>query len=336
MQVDARSLARNAGEDVLDLDASDAIADAPRMEPPRGSYRRALVTRLRGAIAVLGVAVLGLAGASQPQQAPVTIRVDTSVVVGPIHPFWAWFGHDEPNYTYTPNGLKLLSQLQALSPVPVFVRAHNLLTSGDGTHALKWGSTNVYTEDASGKPVYDWTVLDRIVDSYIGRGMKPMLQLGFMPEALSSAPPGMPYRHFWKPGDPYNDIYTGWTYAPKDYRKWEALCYEVTRHVVEKYGRAEVESWWFELWNEPDIPYWSGSVGPCGHGRPAGRAEGADAARRVQQALRLHCRGRPPSAADGEDRRAGSDRRRPEHAALVPAAHVGRHQLLHRKGGHAS
>ena len=66
--------------------------------------------------------------------------------------------------------------------------------------------------------------------------MKPIVQLGFMPEALSSAPPGMPYRHFWKPGDPYNDIYTGWTYAPKDYRKWEALCYEVTRHFVEKYG----------------------------------------------------------------------------------------------------
>jgi len=90
------------------------------------------------------------------------------------------------------------------------------------------------------------------------------VQLGFMPEALTSAPPGMPYRHFWKPGDPYNDIYTGWTYAPKDYRKWEALCYEVTRHLVGKYGRSEVESWWFELWNEPDIGYWSGSVGPGG------------------------------------------------------------------------
>ena len=222
--------------------------------------------RHRLAIAALGLAVFGMAVGGAPQDEPVTIRVDTTVSRGPMHPFWAWFGHDEPNYTYTPNGLKLLSQLQATSPVPVFMRVHNLLTSGDGTHALKWGSTNVYTEDASGTPVYDWKTLDRIVDAYVARGMKPFVQLGFMPEALSSAPAGVPYRHFWKPGDPYNDIYTGWTYAPRDYRKWEELCYQVTRHLVGKYGRAEVESWWFELWNEPDIGYWSGSVGP-GRGR---------------------------------------------------------------------
>jgi xylan 1,4-beta-xylosidase len=223
-------------------------------------------------LAGLGVTALSLAS-DQPTRATlrqdaVAIHVDTAATVGPMYPFWAWFGHDEPNYTYTPHGRKLLSALQDLSPVPVFMRVHNLLTSGDGTHALKWGSTNVYTEDASGRPVYDWTILDRIVDTYRQRGMKPFVQLGFMPEALSSAPPGMPYRHFWKPGDPYNDIYTGWTYAPKDYRKWEALCYEVTRHLVEKYGRTEVESWWFELWNEPDIGYWSGSVGPGGRDDP--------------------------------------------------------------------
>ncbi|HET7697531.1 MAG TPA: hypothetical protein VFK57_17575 [Vicinamibacterales bacterium] len=216
------------------------------------------------ALAVLALAAATLDPHRPTHNDPVTIRVDTAVKKGPMHPFWAWFGHDEPNYTYTRNGQKLLSQLQALSPVPVFVRVHNLLTSGDGTHALKWGSTNVYTEDTRGNPVYDWTILDRIVDAYVARRMKPFVQLGFMPEALSSAPAGVPYRHFWKPGDPYNDIYTGWTYAPKDYKKWEELCYRVTRHFVEKYGRREVESWWFELWNEPDIGYWSGSVGPGG------------------------------------------------------------------------
>ena len=103
------------------------------------------------------------------------------------------------------------------------MRVHNLLTTGDGTPALKWGSTNVYTEDASGRPVYDWTIFDRIIDTYIERKMKPFVQLGFMPEAMSSAPPGTPYRHLWKPGDPYNDIYTGWTYPPNDYAKWGEL-----------------------------------------------------------------------------------------------------------------
>lgn len=218
--------------------------------------------RRRLATVALGLAVLGLAATQALQNEPVIIRVDTTVTRGPMYPFWAWFGHDEPNYTYTPNGMKLLSQLQALSPVPVFMRVHNLLTSGDGKPALKWGSTNVYTEDSARNPVYDWTILDRIVDAYRARGMKPFVQLGFMPEALSSAPPSVPYRHFWRPGDPYNDIYTGWTYAPRDYRKWEELCYQVTRHFVGKYGHDEVESWWFELWNEPDIGYWSGSVGP--------------------------------------------------------------------------
>ena len=206
-------------------------------------------------LVIVAVALAALSVSATPASriatAPVTIRVDTTVTRGPMYPFWAWYGHDEPNYTYTKNGTKLLSQLQALSPVPVFMRTHNLFTSGDGAHALKWGSTNVYTEDAAGNPVYNWTIFDRIIDAYRSRGMKPFLQLGFMPEALSSAPAGVPYRHFWKPGDPYNDIYTGWTYAPRDYKKWEELCYQVTRHVVEKYGRREVESWWFELWNEP-------------------------------------------------------------------------------------
>jgi xylan 1,4-beta-xylosidase len=221
------------------------------------------------AIVVCGLASMGVMAPAAQQQQQVSIRVDTAARKGPMHPFWAWFGHDEPNYTYTANGKKLLSALQDLSPVPVFVRVHNLLTSGDGTHALKWGSTNVYRVDASGRAVYDWTILDRIVDTYIARKMKPFVQLGFMPEPLSSAPTSIPYRHFWKPGDPYNDIYTGWTYAPTDYRTWEGLCYQVTKHFVEKYGRAEVESWWFEVWNEPDIGYWSGSVGPsAGRGDP--------------------------------------------------------------------
>jgi xylan 1,4-beta-xylosidase len=202
----------------------------------------------------------GVVTNSPPQAERVTIRVDTAARTGAMTPIWAWFGHDEPNYTYTPNGNKLLSELAAAAnPVPVYVRVHNLLTTGDGKPALKWGSTNVYTEDANRRPVYDWTIVDRIIDAYTERKMRPFVQLGFMPEAMSSAPAGTPYRHFWKPGDPYNDIYTGWTYPPKDYTKWSELCYQLTKHFVEKYGSREVESWWFEVWNEPDIGYWHGA-----------------------------------------------------------------------------
>ena len=174
-----------------------------------------------------------------------------------MKPVWAWFGYDEPNYTYMKDGKKLLSELAALSPAPVYVRTHNLLTSGDGVAALKWGSTNAYTEDAAGRPVYDWTIVDRIIDTYLERKMKPLVEIGFMPEALSANP--SPYRHFWKPGDNYNDIYTGWTYPPKDYARWGELVAEWVRHAVGKYGRREVESWYWEVWNEPDIGYWRGT-----------------------------------------------------------------------------
>src|SRR5438270_6048679 len=83
---------------------------------------------------------------------PVRIRVDASKDLGELRPIWRFFGYDEPNYTYMKDGKKLLSELAALSPETVYVRAHNLLTTGDGTPALKWGSTGAYREDAEGKP----------------------------------------------------------------------------------------------------------------------------------------------------------------------------------------
>ncbi len=93
-------------------------------------------------------------------QSPV-IKIDLGKEVGNMDPIWAWFGYDEPNYTYMKDGKKLLSEIAALSPVPVHVRAHNLLTTGDGTAALKWGSTNAYTEDANGNPIYNWKIVVR-------------------------------------------------------------------------------------------------------------------------------------------------------------------------------
>ncbi len=218
------------------------------------------MTRARAAslATTLVVAAGLLAGsAAQGQADRVVIRVDSDTSIGPLTPLWAWFGYDEPNYTYTDNGRKLLRELAAASPVPVHVRTHNLLTTGDGTASFKWGSTNAYREDASGRPIYDWTIVDRILDTYVTLGIKPLVEIGFMPQALSTHPE--PYRHFWKPGDNYNDIYTGWSYPPTDYAKWDELVFQWVRHSVEKYGAMEVASWWWEVWNEPDIGYWHGT-----------------------------------------------------------------------------
>jgi len=192
------------------------------------------------------------------QQNSAFIKVDLAKETGDMKPIWAWFGYDEPNYTYMKDGKKLLSELAALSPVPLYVRTHSLLVSGDGQAALKWGSTNAYTEDANGKPIYNWRIIDSIFDTYVRRGMKPLAQIGFMPEALSTNN-SKPYKHHWKPGDPYSDIVTGWAYPPKDYDKWRELVYQWVKHSVERYGKKEVESWYWEVWNEPNGAYWKGS-----------------------------------------------------------------------------
>jgi xylan 1,4-beta-xylosidase len=204
-----------------------------------------------------GGAVAAGAQSSQADSAnEARIQVDASASEGPWRPVWSYFGYDEPNYTYAENGKKLLGELRGLdksAKTPVYVRVHNLLTSGDGSSSLKWGSTNAYTEDANGKAVYDWKIVDRIFDTFREKGITPLVEVGFMPEVLSAHPE--PYRHTF----PNGDIFTGWAYPPKDYAKWEELVYQFAKHLRERYGEREVKNWLWEVWNEPDIPYWKGT-----------------------------------------------------------------------------
>ena len=133
-------------------------------------------------------ALIGVAVAAAPAAAdsfPVRLSVAAASDRGELPSIWRFFGADEPNYATMPHGKELLAELGALRPRQVYFRGHNLLTSGDGKPALKWGSTNAYTEDATGRPIYDWTILDQIFDAYLERGVRPYAQIGFMPEALS-------------------------------------------------------------------------------------------------------------------------------------------------------
>ncbi len=202
-----------------------------------------------------------LAGSACPAVAtqdtfPVVIQVHADKPVGELKPIWRFFGADEPNYATLPDGRKLLGELGRLAPNDVYFRTHNLLNTGDGTPALKWGSTGAYTEDAQGNPVYSWTILDRIFDTYRACSVRPYVEIGFMPEALSTKPE--PYQHHWTPKARYNEIYTGWAYPPKNYAKWSELVYQWAKHDVERYGRAEVAHWYWETWNEANIGYWQG------------------------------------------------------------------------------
>ncbi len=188
---------------------------------------------------------------------PVSISVDASKPLGELKPIWRMFGADEPNYAYMKDGKKLMGEFGELRTKDVYFRAHNLLCTGDGTSALKWGSTGVYREDPEGKAVYDWTILDRIFDTYRDSGVRPYAEIGFMPEAMSIKPE--PYQHHWQPGAKYNEIVTGWAYPPKDYEKWRELVYQWVKHCVDRYGKAEVDKWYWEVWNEANISYWRGS-----------------------------------------------------------------------------
>jgi xylan 1,4-beta-xylosidase len=207
-------------------------------------------------IAIFFFLVLIFPSLLSAQSGPVKIQIDAQTVVGEMKPFWAYWGYDEPNYTTRKDGQKLLNEFTQLSPVPVYVRAHNLLTSKGNSAGpdLKWGYTDAYKEDSKGKPIYNWTIVDSIIDVYISKGIKPLMEIGFMPKDLSVKPD--PYQHNWSKG---GKIYTGWTYPPKDYNKWRELVYQWVKHSIERYGKEEVKSWLWEVWNEPDIEYWSGT-----------------------------------------------------------------------------
>src|SRR5579871_729257 len=215
----------------------------------------------RRRVAVLALLTLGailfsprMEGQQTASSANIQVHFDQNE--GALNPVWNYFGYDEPNYTYAPNGKKLLGELASLDAQPVYVRVHNLFTTGDGSASLKWGSTNLYTEDVSGKSIYSWDILDRIFDTFHNAGIKPLVEIGFMSEALSTHP--TPYRHNF-PKNSVNGIYTGWAYPPKDYQKWSALVYEFVKHLRQRYGDDEVKTWLWEVWNEPDIGYWQGT-----------------------------------------------------------------------------
>ena len=194
--------------------------------------------------------------ASAQTNFPVAITVDAGKPLGELKPIWRFFGADEPNYAYMKDGKKLLSELGHLGGPQVYFRAHHLLTSGDGSYALKWGSTSAYKEDTNGAPVYDWTINDKIFDTYLECGVKPYAQIGFMPEALTTHPQNYPHN---PPVNQRAPVAAGQSYPPKDYAKWGELSYQWVKHCVERYGKAEVEKWYWEVWNEPNIFYWHGT-----------------------------------------------------------------------------
>ena len=114
-------------------------------------------------------------------------------------------------------------------------------------HAILDDEVGVYSEDAKGTPMYNWSYVDQIYDGLLANGVKPFVELSFMPYQLASAPT---LQAFWyKPN----------VSPPKDWVKWDGLMTALVNHLVSRYGIDEVASWYFEVWNEPNLDFWAGT-----------------------------------------------------------------------------
>lgn len=205
---------------------------------------------------ICAAVAVSAAAAQMPAPSPVIIQVNLARPVGTYKPITNWFGYDESNYTTMPYGEQLLGELHALSASPVTIRTHHLLTSGNGVPELKWSSSNVFRLDENGKPVYDFTITDRTFDEFAKAGVRPMVELGFMPKDLAATVPGISTYQLHYPAHTMGGASNN---PPKDYKMWGELVRKYTEHLVERYGRAQVSTWYFEVWNEPDIDYWHGT-----------------------------------------------------------------------------
>lgn len=160
-------------------------------------------------------------------------------------------------------------------------------------HGLFCDDMGVYQEDKQGRSVYNWQYVDELFDFLQSIGMRPFIELGFMPSALASGP----HTIFW---------YRANVTPPKDYAKWEAFIAAFTRHVTERYGREEVRQWYFEVWNEPNLTgFWMGSTGGKSEADfvPIARAEYyklyASSARAVKSVDSTYRVGGPATAGSG-------------------------------------
>ncbi len=188
----------------------------------------------------------------------VNVYVDASKGVGVQEHLWRYIGYDECNYTYIPEGKELLKKFASLGDAPYYVRTHFMFCTGNCHGTYKFGSTNIYWENENGEAVYDFTYYDKIMDAILQTGNKPFAELGFMPLELVDQSYLKSSEGRWERYGAYKE--KGWTCPPKNYEKWADFIRTLITHLVERYGEDEIQTWYFELWNEPDIFYWSGTT----------------------------------------------------------------------------
>ena len=190
-------------------------------------------------LALLSAAALSAAatGAGAQDPAPVTLSVDAHATGTPLPHFWEqMFGSGRAVLSLRDNYRKDVRLVKAVADFR-YVRFH----------AIFHDEVGLYDEDAAGKAVYNFSYVDQIYDGLLAEGVRPFVELSFMPQKLASDPLGI-FGFWYKPNNS----------PPKDYGKWDALIDALARHFIERYGIDEVAQWYFEVWNEPNIGFWGG------------------------------------------------------------------------------
>jgi xylan 1,4-beta-xylosidase len=170
-------------------------------------------------------------------QAPEEVNVDATAPGTPFPHFWEqMFGSGRAILTLRSS---YRHDLRAVKKVTGFeyVRFHGILLDEVG----------VYEENKQHQPLYNFTYVDQIYDGLLENGVRPFVEISFMPKELAARPD---YQGFW-----YKPIVS----PPKDYAQWDDLITQFTRNLVSRYGIEEVSQWYFEVWNEPNIDFWTGT-----------------------------------------------------------------------------
>jgi xylan 1,4-beta-xylosidase len=187
------------------------------------------------AFKILAAAIL-LANSLTSQPPTEVIQINTHASTRPFPHFWEQvFGSGRAILSLRDSYRRDLRAMQGATAIR-YVRFHAILHDEAG----------VYDEDAQGRPIYNWSYVDQIYDGLLERGLRPFVELSFMPSKLASS--STPHAFWYKP----------FPSPPKDYNRWEELIHSFAVHLVERYSLDEVSLWYFEVWNEPNIDFWTG------------------------------------------------------------------------------
>ncbi len=188
-------------------------------------------------LVVLGIAALPGQISSEETSAPQVIRIDASAKGRPFPHFWEqMFGSGRAILSLREEYRDDLRQVKAATDFK-YIRFH----------AIFHDEVGVYDEDSAGKPIYNFSYVDQIYDGLLRNGVRPFVELGFMPKKLAAE----------------NDLHPFWykpnVSPPKDYDRWGELIFQFAKHLVDRYGIDEVSQWYFEVWNEPNLDFWTGN-----------------------------------------------------------------------------